>query len=542
MFWLVTHMWLALGAAALFGLLLGWAVRGLLLNGKARKAVVDRDVARVELEQSRREIDQLYAAQNKQSQTDNEIDDQGLRLELEQREAKLQSLSSELASAHEELDELKKKAIAAAAITGSAGIATAVIATQSETDDKVPPPLDAGIISEDASLEWKNRYLASRVRRLEANASNAEIEDQPVEQDGLDGDELGAALSRAQEAEAALELLKAEAEDDKKKSIAAALATAAAAGVGGAALAKRDTVDIIDETVDGHTASSDKHAWQSYYLRQRLAATDPSNVDALPLVRRANEQVDVAPLPTIDVDDQLENPDVQSDANPVDDRAQASSEISYWRKNNLEQSLAYLEDNPIADRRTLYGEGKESGSEAIELHDKEAAAIEPAEAVGEPSLDEASAGELEQELARLRWRNRYLEGRLAYVSGETPAADAMPDEPSVKPLETPADALLAAMDSVEEKSNVQESAGRPDASHQPEADGDDLTRIEGVDDGISGNLNAIGIWHYHQIASWTPENVAWVDAELGLAGAVQKQNWIVQAGALSLGTDLSVDS
>ena len=46
--------------------MLGWSVRGMLLTGKMRKAIVDKDAALTELDQARDEIERLFAAQRAQ--------------------------------------------------------------------------------------------------------------------------------------------------------------------------------------------------------------------------------------------------------------------------------------------------------------------------------------------------------------------------------------------------------------------------------------------------------------------------------------------
>ena len=63
MAWLVTHMWMALGAAAVCALTLGWTLRGILMGGRVRRAEVEREVARTELAQTREEVERLFAAQ-----------------------------------------------------------------------------------------------------------------------------------------------------------------------------------------------------------------------------------------------------------------------------------------------------------------------------------------------------------------------------------------------------------------------------------------------------------------------------------------------
>ena len=562
MVWLVTHMWLALGLAALCGLLFGWAVRGLLLNGKARKAVVDRDIALVELEQSKREIDQLYAAQSKLTQSGNSAGDEGLQLEMEQREMKLQDISSELAAAHEELGALKKKFVAGTAIAGAAGIAAAVADGNDETVtpdvDGVPPRLDADIVAEDASLEWKNRYLSSRVRQLEG--AHAVQPSQPVETASKqDSDQLSEAIARAEEAESTLDAFKLEAEADKKKSIAAALAASATSGLAGALIVHQNSDS--DELASRGAAQpfSEKLSWQNNYLRQRLASLESNEHDA-ELSAPSAQPAETAP--TLDTGIENDNPSHAEESldppattlieNGVDD------DVSAWRSNYLQQRLTYLENNPIADRQALYGAAQaEIPSEAIqvidtELPDEVAASSEhlPEELVTRADEGEIQAGDLEQELARLRWRNRYLEGRLAYVSGESPAADGLTDaNPSLiedvaveevpvddKGLAEPthADAFLATIDNAVSG----ETSVKPDTAGRPEDSTDDLSQIDGVDEDVADKLNELGIWHFHQIAGWTPENISWVNAELGLEGAIEAGDWVTQAGALSLGASL----
>lgn len=66
--------------------------------------------------------------------------------------------------------------------------------------------------------------------------------------------------------------------------------------------------------------------------------------------------------------------------------------------------------------------------------------------------------------------------------------------------------------------------------------GDDLSLIWGVGDGLVGKLHAIGIWHFDQIAKWTPENIAWFESQLdGFKGRVTRDKWIEQAQKLASG-------
>ncbi len=64
---------------------------------------------------------------------------------------------------------------------------------------------------------------------------------------------------------------------------------------------------------------------------------------------------------------------------------------------------------------------------------------------------------------------------------------------------------------------------------------DDLKRISGIGPKIEGILNELGIFHFDQIAAWTPENVAWVDGYLSFKGRIAREDWIGQAKTLASG-------
>ena len=67
--------------------------------------------------------------------------------------------------------------------------------------------------------------------------------------------------------------------------------------------------------------------------------------------------------------------------------------------------------------------------------------------------------------------------------------------------------------------------------------GDDLGLIWGVADKLAAKLNALGIWHFDQIAKWSPENVAWFENAMGGAfkGRIARDKWIEQCVKLASG-------
>ena len=78
---------------------------------------------------------------------------------------------------------------------------------------------------------------------------------------------------------------------------------------------------------------------------------------------------------------------------------------------------------------------------------------------------------------------------------------------------------------------------KPDTLDAPRAGGaDDLKRIKGVGPKMEALCNRLGFWHFDQIAKWTDDEVAWVDANLeGFSGRVSRDNWVEQAGLLASG-------
>lgn len=61
---------------------------------------------------------------------------------------------------------------------------------------------------------------------------------------------------------------------------------------------------------------------------------------------------------------------------------------------------------------------------------------------------------------------------------------------------------------------------------------DDLRRIRGIGPKNEGVLNALGLYHYDQIAALTPGNVAWLDAYLKFHGRIARDDWVGQAKLL----------
>jgi predicted flap endonuclease-1-like 5' DNA nuclease len=64
---------------------------------------------------------------------------------------------------------------------------------------------------------------------------------------------------------------------------------------------------------------------------------------------------------------------------------------------------------------------------------------------------------------------------------------------------------------------------------------DDLKLIRGVGHQNEARLHGLGVWHFDQIARWTPENVKWVSSYLAFPGRIEREHWIEQAKELAAG-------
>ncbi len=112
------------------------------------------------------------------------------------------------------------------------------------------------------------------------------------------------------------------------------------------------------------------------------------------------------------------------------------------------------------------------------------------------------------------------------ITGEEPA----PPIPRAEAQE-----VAPAQGEVTAEKDVDEPAAAPQRLDAPR-DGrpDDLKLLKGVGQKLEKKLNALGIYHFDQIADWGPAEIEWVQAQLGTAGgSVLKEDFVDQARALA---------
>jgi predicted flap endonuclease-1-like 5' DNA nuclease len=188
-----------------------------------------------------------------------------------------------------------------------------------------------------------------------------------------------------------------------------------------------------------------------------------------------------------------------------------------WQNRSLQQRIEELETRPVAPPAPSYPDLR---SDLIDAR----ARIEDLEARTIPE------GPSEYEFAKANWRIKYLESRVEYLSSRGGAGAAVQGFVSSA---DPAD-VDEASDDVDQDGGV-----RPPALSSPRdtQKQDDLKEISGIGPKIEGTLHGLGIFHFDQIASWTPANVAWVEQYLQFKGRIGREAWVKQAGQLAAGIE-----
>ena len=143
-----------------------------------------------------------------------------------------------------------------------------------------------------------------------------------------------------------------------------------------------------------------------------------------------------------------------------------------------------------------------------------------------PELMPEAEPEFDTEQAeRWKWRSRYLEARVRHFEQRARDAQMESQRLAARTIERDPEPVYTPPSATPKRPNTLPAArnGAPD----------DLSLIAGVSVLQQSTLNSLGVFHFDQIAAWTPENVAWVDRHLRLRGRIEHQQWVEQADALA---------
>ncbi|MCP5081922.1 MAG: 30S ribosomal protein S2 [Alphaproteobacteria bacterium] len=114
------------------------------------------------------------------------------------------------------------------------------------------------------------------------------------------------------------------------------------------------------------------------------------------------------------------------------------------------------------------------------------------------------------------------------LESKAPEAAAVEEAPAA--AEAPAAEAPAA---AEKASSEDTPAAKFKGLDAPEGEADDLKKISGVGPVLEEKLNGMGIFHYRQIAAFSPEDIAAVDDELNFKGRIERDGWLQQAADLA---------
>ena len=109
-----------------------------------------------------------------------------------------------------------------------------------------------------------------------------------------------------------------------------------------------------------------------------------------------------------------------------------------------------------------------------------------------------------------------------------------------------ADALPKNVDEIVSDAKQQQAAQQADAADEHRPAGllvpindrpDDLKLIKGIGPKNEKICNELGVFHFSQIADWSPENAVWFGKHMRFPGRIERELWIPQAKLLAAGID-----
>ena len=96
------------------------------------------------------------------------------------------------------------------------------------------------------------------------------------------------------------------------------------------------------------------------------------------------------------------------------------------------------------------------------------------------------------------------------------------------------------LDVVETSKEVEEEASetvgtKPTLLSEAPSEKDDLKKITGVGPKLEEAMNKLGIYQFAQVASWTNDEIMWVDDSLSVKGRIERDDWVGQVSELIKG-------
>jgi NADH-quinone oxidoreductase subunit E len=111
--------------------------------------------------------------------------------------------------------------------------------------------------------------------------------------------------------------------------------------------------------------------------------------------------------------------------------------------------------------------------------------------------------------------------------------DEIKIDPKIVPNTPEEEEIEEVLEALEEIETIEKNNSKPHSLKEP-IDGkkDNLSTIKGIGPKLEEKLNNIGIFHFHQIANWSEDNIKWLYENADFPNSANKKSWIVQAKEL----------
>jgi small subunit ribosomal protein S2 len=104
-------------------------------------------------------------------------------------------------------------------------------------------------------------------------------------------------------------------------------------------------------------------------------------------------------------------------------------------------------------------------------------------------------------------------------------------------VDAPVEEVLDTVEAPKEiEEDIPEAVGtKPALFTEAPSEKDDLKKITGVGPKLEEAMNKLGVYQFAQVASWTNDEIMWIDDSLSVKGRIERDDWVGQVSELIKG-------
>ena len=104
-------------------------------------------------------------------------------------------------------------------------------------------------------------------------------------------------------------------------------------------------------------------------------------------------------------------------------------------------------------------------------------------------------------------------------------------------VDAPVEEVLNTVEAPKEiEEDIPEAVGtKPALFTEAPSEKDDLKKITGVGPKLEEAMNKLGVYQFAQVASWTNDEIMWIDDSLSVKGRIERDDWVGQVSELIKG-------